>query len=378
MYGKNFKIGILGGGQLGRMLLQPAIDLDLNLKILDPDKNAPCSLWATEFVVGSLTDYDTVMSFATDCQVLTVEIENVNTEALKDLQKQGVAVYPEAHILHLIQDKCAQKQFYQKHQIPTADFVLTQNKSELSTLTHRLPAVHKLGRGGYDGRGVQMLKTQAELEKGFDAPSVLEDLVDIDKELSVIVARRPSGEMRAFPVVELVFDPRYNLVDYLLSPANITAEIEKEAKDLAFRVVEAMNFVGLLAVELFLDKNGNVLVNEVAPRPHNSGHQTIEAAQTSQFEQHLRAILDLPLGSTELLAPSAMVNIIGAEGYTGEVYYEGMDKILAIEGAHPHLYGKSITKPSRKMGHITIVDKDTASLLEKIKLAKSCLKVISR
>ncbi|MEH0158219.1 5-(carboxyamino)imidazole ribonucleotide synthase [Limibacter armeniacum] len=374
---KQFKLGVLGGGQLGRMLIQSGINLNLYTKVLDPDPSAPCSNLADEFVVGALTEYKTVMQFGEDVDVLTIEIENVNTEALEELERQGVKVYPQPSLIRMIQDKRTQKQFYRENDIPTSDFFLISDKKELEDFKNFLPAVQKIGKGGYDGRGVLKLKDESDFEEAFDAPSVLEKLVDIEKEISIIIARNKKGETKAFPPVELVYHDA-NLVDYLLGPAEISEEVAQRAEEIATDLVNKMEFVGLLAVELFVAKDGKVLVNEIAPRTHNSGHQTIEANYTSQFEQHLRAILDMPLGSTKLRTPSAMVNVLGEPGYEGKAVYEGLNEVLAQEGIYVHLYGKLYTKPHRKMGHVTIIDEDKDKLLEKINFVKENLKVITK
>ncbi|MEN7550354.1 5-(carboxyamino)imidazole ribonucleotide synthase [Rapidithrix thailandica] len=374
---QNFKLGVLGGGQLGRMLIQPGANFNVHIKVLDPDPHAPCARLATEFVQGSLTDFDTVVKFGEDVDVLTIEIENVNTDALDELVKRGVEVYPQPHIIKLIQDKRTQKQFYKDHQIPTSDFVLVDNLEEAKQYTEMLPAVQKLGKEGYDGRGVQVINSEQDFEKGFDASSVLEKRVDIDKEISIIIARNPSGEIKTFPAVELVYHEQ-NLVDYLISPAHLSQGIEERAKEIATDLVEKLGFTGLLAVEMFVDQSGKILVNEVAPRPHNSGHQTIEGNYTSQYEQLLRAVLDLPLGDTRLRGRSAMVNVLGAEGYEGSAYYEGFDKVMALPGTYIHLYGKKLTKPFRKMGHVTILDDQEDKLIEKVELVKKHLKVITK
>lgn len=372
------KLGILGGGQLGRMLIQAAIDFDLTIKTLDPDSDAPCKYISHEFVNGSLNDYDTVMAFAQDCDIITIEIENVNIEALEALEKQGKTVFPQPSVLRIIKDKRVQKQFYQLQNLPTADFVLTDNQAHTSTFGDFLPAVHKLGQGGYDGKGVQVIRTTEDFSKAFDQPGVLEKMIEFEKELAVIVARNLEGETKTFPVVEMVFHPEANLVEYLFSPANISEEIEKKAEAIAIQTAEAMGIIGLLAVEMFLTKDGQILINEVAPRPHNSGHQSIRANDVSQFEQHLRAILNLPLGSTKAHSKAAMVNLLGEDGYTGEAIYKGMDEVLAVEGVHPFLYGKRFTKPFRKMGHITIIDQDFEKLKEKVIFVKEKLKVIAK
>jgi 5-(carboxyamino)imidazole ribonucleotide synthase len=371
---QNFKLGILGGGQLGRMLVQSGIDFNIPFSILDPDKHAPCASLG-EFHVGKLTDFETVMSFGSQCDILTIEIENVNTSALKELQRQGKKVYPQPEVIELIQDKRLQKQFYDKNKIPTVEFILTENASDVVANKSFLPAVNKLGKEGYDGRGVQILRTENDLSKAFDSPGLLEKLIDFDKEISVIVARNPSGEIKTFPVVEMVFHPVHNLVEYLFAPASITKDIEAKADRIARDIISTLNMVGLLAVEMFVTKSGDVLVNEIAPRPHNSGHQTIEGNVTSQYEQHLRAILDLPLGDTQVVSPSAMVNLLGEDGFNGPALYEGFDEVAKVSGIHVHLYGKRLTKPFRKMGHVTILDHDLENLKKKANFVKQTLKV---
>lgn len=373
---QNKKIGILGGGQLGRMLIQKGIDWNLQFSILDPDPNAPCAGIA-RFNVGKLTDFETVVNFGIANDIITIEIENVNTRALRVLEQQGKKVFPQPHIIELIQDKRAQKQFYKDHAIPTAAFVLTSNREEVMRNRDFLPAVNKLGREGYDGRGVQILRSSDDLAKAFDAPGLLEKWIDFEKEISVIVARNEQGEVVSYPAVEMVFHPEANLVEYLFAPAQLKESLQKEADTLARHVIEKLGMVGLLAVEMFVTKSGDVLVNEIAPRPHNSGHQTIEANVTSQYEQHLRAILNLPLGDTSCLHPSAMVNLLGEEGYTGPARYSGIEEVLTMSGVYVHLYGKMITKPFRKMGHVTIIDADVESLKKKANFVKNKLKVIA-
>ncbi|MBU3660784.1 MAG: 5-(carboxyamino)imidazole ribonucleotide synthase [Flavobacteriales bacterium] len=375
-YGEDMRIGLLGGGQLGRMLLQEAIDLNIHLHCLDPDKNAPCAKIAHSFTVGSLTDYETVINFGKDKHLISVEIENVNVEALKSLEKSGVKVFPQPHILELIQDKGLQKQFYQEHQIPTAPFILVENKSELMEKA-TFPIVHKLRKGGYDGKGVNVLKTTQDADNSFDAPSILEEKIPFVKELSVIVARTENGQTKTFPAVECEFNPEANLVEFLFAPAEISPEIEKQAANLAVELIEKLGMVGLLAVEFFLDENGNLLVNEIAPRPHNSGHHTIECNITSQFAQHLRAILNLPLGSTEILQAGAMINLLGERGFEGKAVYEGLNQALELEGVYPHIYGKEITKPFRKMGHVTITDSSIEKVKVKAKKVQRLIKVVS-
>ncbi len=353
-YQKDFKLGVLGGGQLGRMLLQEAIDLDVKIAALDPDENAPCHQIVHEFVHGSFKDKQTVLDFGKDKDLITVEIEHVNIEALKELEDSGIPVYPQPDLLAIVQDKGLQKEFYSKNNIPTAPYALVNDKAEAMERRDLLPFAQKLRKGGYDGKGVSIIRSEQDFEKAFDAPSVLEQFVDFEKELAVIVARSANGEVKAFPTVELEFNPEANLVELLFAPAEISDSIDEKARSVAMKTIEAFGFVGLLAVELFLTKDGDILVNEVAPRPHNSGHQTIEGNVTSQYAQHLRAILGLPLGSTDQVRPAGMVNLLGAPDYTGEAYYEGLEKVLGLPGVYPHLYGKSTTKPFRKMGHVTI------------------------
>ncbi len=373
----NFKLGVLGGGQLGKMLIQEAVNLNISTYILDPDANAPCKDLCTKFFQGSLKDFDTVYNFGKQVDLLTIEIEHVNVEAMEKLQAEGISVFPQPEILRMVQDKGLQKQFYRLNKIPTAPFHLINSKDEIKQFAAEFPFFQKLRKEGYDGRGVVRLTDANNLEKAFDVPSVLEKLVDFEKEISVIVSRNAKGEVAAFPTVELVFNPEVNLVEHLFSPANISTEIEKQAKEIAIHVIESLKMVGLLAVEMFLTKTGEILVNEIAPRPHNSGHQTIEGNFTSQYMQHLRAILNLPAGKTDIKTPSVMVNLLGEPGFTGDAVYEGLEEVLAIDGVNIHLYGKTTTKPFRKMGHVTIIHKDLKSAMEKAEIVKKTLKVKS-
>lgn len=376
-YDKTFRIGILGGGQLGRMLIQEGINLNLNIDILDPAADAPCSKIANNFTVGSLTDYDSVYNFGKGKDLVTIEIENVNVEALKKLEEEGVKVYPSPSIIEIIKDKGLQKAFYKENNIPTSDFILTKDRNEAKDNAEFLPVAHKLRTGGYDGKGVSILRTEADINASFDAPAVMEKLVDFEKEISVIVARNANGETKTFPTVEMEFDPKANLVEFLFSPAKISSTLEIKAQEIAKKVAEAFNLIGILAVELFITKDGGILVNEAAPRPHNSGHQTIEGNVTSQYEQHLRAILNVPLGDTSITQPSVMVNLLGEENYTGNVIYAGLEECLKKEGLYIHLYGKTTTKPYRKMGHITIVDETIEKAKEKANFVKQNLKSIA-
>jgi 5-(carboxyamino)imidazole ribonucleotide synthase len=369
---KDFKIGVLGGGQLGRMLIQEAIDLDVHLHMIDSDPNAPCALIAHSFTHGSITNYDEVIEFGKDKDLITVEIENVNIEALEALEQKGVKIFPQPRVLKIIKDKGVQKQFYADHNIPTAPFTLYDNANALKGADISYPIIQKMRTGGYDGKGVQLLKTSSD---SFDAPNLCESLIDFDKELSVIVARNEDGDVQCFPSVECEFNPEANLVEYLFSPANISKEITQKANSIAIDLIEKLDMIGLLAVEFFLCKNGDLLVNEIAPRPHNSGHHTIECCNTSQYAQHLRSILNLPLGDTTLINPGAMINILGEKGFTGPAIYEGLEKILGISGVHPHIYGKSDTKPFRKMGHVTITGESLAQVKRIADQVKETIKV---
>lgn len=369
------KVGVLGGGQLGRMLHQSAINLNIDLFMMDPNSEAPCANLVQNFTVGDLEDFDAVYAFGKQCEIITIEIEKVNIAALKKLQSEGVKVFPQPEVIEIIQDKRVQKQFYLDNQIPTADFVLTETIEDLNKHIDMLPAVHKIGKGGYDGRGVQVVKDSTDIKKGFDAPALLEKMIPFQKELAVIVSRNEQGEISAFPPVEMVFHPEHNLVEYLLSPAVLLKEQITKAEQIAMDVIKKLNMVGILAVEMFLLKDGEILVNEVAPRPHNSGHQSIEGNFTSQYDQHLRAILNLPLGDTRVKITSAMVNVLGEAGFSGEAEYEGLEEVLAISGTQVHLYGKKLTKPFRKMGHVTIADPNIESLRRKITQVKGLLKV---
>lgn len=376
----DFKVGVLGGGQLGKMLALAAGNWHLPLYILDEKADFPAGPF-TFFTEGNFKDYDDVYRFGRDKDVLTIEIEHVNTDALRDLEKKGVIVHPGPDKLDIIKDKGRQKEFYLHHKLPTANFKLYSSGEEVRQLVQAgklaLPFVQKSRTAGYDGRGVAVIRTLEDLEeKLLPGACVIEDLVPIQKELAVIVARNARGEVKAFPTVEMTFNPEANLVEFLLCPAQISPAIARAAEDLAMRVIKAYDLCGLLAVELFLTEDGDLLINEVAPRPHNSGHHTIDSCYTSQYEQHLRAILNLPLGSTRLKSPSVMVNILGAEGYTGTARYEGLEECLAIEGVKIHLYGKSKTKPFRKMGHATVLDPNIEYAKEKAEKVQKLLRVI--
>lgn len=370
------KLGILGGGQLGRMLLQKAIDFNIDCYTLDPDENAPCR-FISKFTHGSFNDYQTVMNFGKDKDVITIEIEHVNIQALKELEASGKKVFPQPHIIEMVQDKGLQKEFYEKHNLPTAPFSLVDSKSEISQHENKFPLMQKLLKGGYDGKGVYKIKSSADLNSAFDAPSVLESLIDFEKEISVIVARNVSGEVKTFPAVDMDFNPEANLVEFLFSPADISSDVEKKAKDIAIQLVNELKLVGILAVEFFVTKQGEVLINEIAPRPHNSGHHTIEANYTSQYEQHLRCILNLDLGSTAIVSPAVMMNVLGEKNHEGIAVYNGLDTVMKTEGASLHLYGKQKTKPFRKMGHITVLAPTVDEARKKAKAIKNKFRVES-
>src|SRR6201996_9255516 len=373
----DLRLGILGGGQLGRMLIQQAINYNVTVKVLDPDREAPCRKLCDEFVVGSLSDFETVYNFGKKGDLLTLEIEKVNVKALEQLEKEGVQVYPQSRIIRLIQDKGLQKQFFKENDIPTAEFQVISSPEQLKESHIPFPYIQKLRRDGYDGKGVYKVVDETYLDKAFTAPSLIERWVDFEKEIAVIVARNESGEVKAFPLVEMEFNPEANLVEFLISPSNLPFEVHQEAEAIAKRIAETLKIVGLLAVEMFLDQNGKILVNELAPRPHNSGHQSIEGNVVSQFEQHLRAIFSQPLGDTACLNNAIMINVLGEPGHEGPAVYQGIEDVLKCAGVYVHLYGKELTKPFRKMGHVTIVDADREKAIEKARFVQATLKVIS-
>jgi len=375
--GSTHRFGILGGGQLGRMLIQEAISYNIDVHTMDKNETDPSASIATSHTVGNIQSYDDVMNFGKDKDVVSVEIENVNVEALKELEANGVKVFPQPRVLEIIKDKGLQKQFYIDHNIPTSSFELTTPETGQEYLRSKIPFVHKLRTGGYDGRGVELIKSESDLANAFNAPSVLEELIPFEKELSVIVARNERGETAVYQTVECEFNEA-NLVAFLFSPADIPSEIEQKATELAIDVINKLEMVGILAVELFLLTDGTLLVNEVAPRPHNSGHHTIECNVTSQFEQHMRSVLNLPLGSTEMIREGAMINLLGEVGHTGTAKYEGIDEVMSIPGVHVHLYGKADTKPNRKMGHVTVAQKNVTDAKRIANQVKGKLRVIAK
>lgn len=380
-FSSNFKLGILGGGQLGKMLLYNTRKFDIQTAVLDASNEAPCKLSSNEFHLGDLMDYDAVYNFGKQVDVLTIEIENVNVDALEKLEKEGIKVYPSSKTLRTIQNKATQKLFYVDHNLPTAPFSRFAYTSEIEdAIEHdslNFPFVWKCTQFGYDGTGVKIVKSSQDLEGLPNVECITENLVPFKNELAVIVARNVSGETKTYPVVEMEFHPEANQVEYVICPARIDDAIAKKAEAIALRTSQAFNHVGLLAVEMFQTQDDQILINEVAPRPHNSGHQTIEASYTSQFEQHIRAILDLPLGRTDSKVGGVMVNLVGAEGFTGNVVYENIEEIMKMDGVTPHIYGKKQTRPFRKMGHVTIVNEDLNEARKVAEAVKRTIKVIS-
>lgn len=377
----NKRIGILGGGQLGKMLCQAGSRLGLKLKVMDADTSFPCATVCPDFVCGDIRDYDDVLAFGHAVDIITVEIEDVNIRALETLESLGKSVYPQPAVLKVIKDKGLQKMFYEASGLPSAAFSLYKDKATIMQMLDsgnlNPPFVQKLRTGGYDGRGVQIVKNREDISSLMEGPSVIEELADVEKEISVIAARNEMGEMAVYDAAEMEFHAGANLAECIFSPSGIDAHTADTAAALARETAERLGIVGLLAVEMFVTKDGNVVVNEAAPRPHNSGHHTIEACITSQYEMHLRAILGLPLGSTEQLLPAVTVNLLGEAGYSGPAKYTGLEDALALPGVHPHLYGKKETRPFRKMGHVTITDRELQKALNTAKKIKEFIKIIS-
>ena len=373
IFNPNKTVGVLGGGQLGRMLYQASINLDVHLKFLDPDINAPCSKY--DFKQGDLNNAEDVFEFGKNCDVVTIEIEHVSVEGLRKLEAAGVNVFPTPDLIEMVQDKGVQKDFYAANNIPTSKYQLFDSELKIDW---PVPFVQKLRKGGYDGKGVAVIKQKDKLQNLLPGPTLVEELVEFEMEVSVIVARNTSGEIKTFPMVAMEFDPEANLVEFLYSPSGYSSEVEKQGSLIARSIAEKSGLVGVLAVEMFLTKDGDILVNEIAPRPHNSGHQTIEGNITSQYEQHLRSILNLPLGETDIIMPSVMLNLLGDKNSSGKAAYPGMDEVLKIKGVYPHIYGKAISKPFRKMGHVTVVNESLAKAKEKALMVKKLLKVIGK
>ena len=380
-FSSDFKLGILGGGQLGKMLLTETRKFDITTFVLDPSNEAPAQFGATKFFVGSLLDYETVYQFGKMCNAITIEIENVNLDALEKLEEEGHIVFPSPKTLRLIQNKGKQKDFYVENNIPTSNhqrFVdLNDLKKALEKDELEFPFVWKCAQFGYDGNGVKICRSTMDLLHLPEVECIAEDMVPFKNELAVIVARNANGDIKTYPVVEMEFHPEANQVEYVICPARIDEKVAQLAIEIALQVSKAFNHVGLLAVEMFQTENDDILVNEVAPRPHNSGHHTIEASYTSQFENHLRSVLNLPLGNTDSKVAGIMVNLVGEEGFSGPVIYENIEKIMAIDGVTPHIYGKKETRPFRKMGHVTIVNEDMAAARKIAEEVKNSIRVIS-
>ncbi|QXP72630.1 5-(carboxyamino)imidazole ribonucleotide synthase [Tenacibaculum sp. AHE15PA] len=381
-FSSDFKLGVLGGGQLGRMLLTETQKFDIYTLILDKNPEAPCAQICNEFHQGDLFDFDTVYNFGKKVDLLTIEIENVNIDALEKLQAEGLTIYPKPANLRIIQNKARQKLFYKDHQIPTADFshyaFLEELKHSYENNIIEFPFVWKSAQFGYDGTGVKVVRTYEDLQSLPEGECIAEKLIPFKNELAVIVARNSNGSVRTYPVVEMEFHPEANQVEYVICPARIDSKVAEKAREIALKVASDFDFVGLLAVEMFQTNDDQIIVNEVAPRTHNSGHYSIEASYTNQFEQHVRSILNLPLGNTESKVAGIMVNLVGEEGYTGDVVYENMTEILKIDGVTPHIYGKKTTKPFRKMGHVTIVNKDINEARKIAQQVKETIRVISK
>ncbi|MDB9828327.1 5-(carboxyamino)imidazole ribonucleotide synthase [Flavobacteriaceae bacterium] len=381
-FSSNFTLGILGGGQLGKMMLYETRKFDITTHVLDPSLEAPCRIACDHFTQGDLMDYDTVYTFGKKVDILTFEIEGVNIEALEALEKEGKKVYPSSKTLRNIQDKGVQKKFYDTHKIPTAPFSVFETianvKKAVASGELKLPFVWKSCTGGYDGKGVQVIKNSQTLDVLPDCPCIIEDLVAFKNELAVIVVRNPSAQVKTYPVVEMEFHPQANQVEYVICPARIDDKVAAKARNIAIQVSKAFEHVGLLAVEMFQTNDDQIIVNEVAPRPHNSGHYSIEASYTNQFEQHIRAILDLPLGNTASKVGGIMVNLVGEQNHTGDVAYQNIEEIMAMDGVTPHIYGKKQTRPFRKMGHVTIVNQNIDIAREIAQQVKQRIKVISK
>ncbi len=371
------KVGILGGGQLGRMLLQAAINYPVETFVMEKEAAAPAAHLCNHFTLGNITQFDDVYNFGKDLDAITIEIENVNIEALEKLEKEGIHIYPNTQALRIIQNKILQKNFYKENDLPTSEFIITQSKEELKNIATFFPAVHKLSNGGYDGKGVQIINTKEDIEKGFDAPAILEKKINIKKEIAIIIAVSDKGDTAIYPPVDMVFDQSLNLLRYQISPAELPEKVFWKVEAIALNAIKKINSPGIFAVELFTDENDNVLINEIAPRVHNSGHHTIEGNYSSQFDMLWRIILGYPLGNTEAILSTALVNLIGEEGYNGTPIYEGLNEVLSMDNVFVHLYGKQQTTPGRKMGHVTILSKERQDLLHKANKIKHQLFVRS-
>jgi 5-(carboxyamino)imidazole ribonucleotide synthase len=372
------KVGILGGGQLGRMLLQAAANYPVETYVMENDEECPAAHLCHHFVKGDIRNFDDVYEFGKGLDAITIEIESVNEDALERLESEGIKVYPRSSALRTIKNKITQKQFYTEHGVPTAEYVVTQNLDGVRARLDLLPAVHKIGMGGYDGRGVQMIRSKEDVEKGFDEPGVLEKMITIDKEIAQIIAIGDKGETAIYPPVDMVFDQRLNLLDYQISPADLPQNMLWKVEAISLRAVKELKSPGIFAVELLVTKTGDVYVNETAPRVHNSGHHTIEANYSSQFDMLWRVILGYPMGNTDAILPGAIVNLIGAEGCQGEAHYEGLEEVLKMDGVFVHIYGKKETKAGRKMGHVTIISREKQDLVHKAHKIKNTMRVITK
>jgi 5-(carboxyamino)imidazole ribonucleotide synthase len=377
-FSSSFRLGVLGGGQLGKMLLAETQKFDIFTCILDASAEAPCAQICNEFHQGSLMDFDTVYNFGKKVDLLTIEIEHVNIEALKKLEDEGLEIYPQPTVLETIQHKGKQKDFFNENNIPTSPYKRFETLDLLKSELPELPFVWKSAQFGYDGTGVKIVRTESDIEELQDTPSITEDLIPFKNELAVIVARNKKGEVKTYPPVEMEFHPEANQVEYVICPARISEKVAAKATKVAMQVANSFEHIGLLAVEMFQTEDDEILVNEVAPRTHNSGHYSIEASYTSQFEQHLRSILNMPLGNTDSKVAGIMVNLVGSEGYSGPVIYENMEQVLAMDGVTPHIYGKKETRPFRKMGHITIVNDDLAEARAQAGIVKNLITVKSK
>ncbi len=374
----NFTLGILGGGQLGKMLLQVTSRLSIKTNILDPSDESPCKNMCSNFTVGNLMDFESVYNFGKECDLITYEIEHINVDALEKLENEGIKVHPSSSTLRIIQDKSRQKEFFVKNKIPTSKFTYYSSLEDLNYSELKYPCVWKKTKFGYDGYGVKILNSKEDLNDLPDTQFIIEDMVPFKKELATTIARNESGDIEIFPVVEMMFNETSNQVEFVICPAQISSEINEKAKEIALKVSESFKQVGLMAVEMFLTKDDEILVNEVAPRPHNSAHYSIEGCINSQFDQHINSILNLPLGCSKSNVYAIMANLVGDNGYHGEVLYDGVEDAMKIDNVKVHIYGKKQTKPNRKMGHITVLDTNLKEGLKKAQTVKKLIQIKSK
>jgi len=378
-FSSDFKLGILGGGQLGKMLLQVTSRLSIKTNILDPSEDSPCKNLCNEFEIGNLMDFDAVYQFGKKCDLVTFEIEHVNIEALEKLESEGTKVYPTSKTLKIIQNKNLQKQFFIDNNIPTSDFYYFKSPKDFKNSLHKnqisFPCVWKKTKFGYDGYGVEIIKSIEQIDNLPDEEFIIEEFIPFEKELATTIVRNYSGDIQIFPLVQMDFNKESNQVEYVVCPAQVNREIKDLANALAMKVSKSFKHVGLLAIEMFLTKDNKILINEVAPRPHNSAHYSIEACENSQFQQHINSILNLKLGSCKSNNNAIMVNLVGEKGYFGPVFYQGIEKAMEQSNVSVHIYGKSNTKPNRKMGHVTVTDENLKNGLKKAKSVKNLIKV---